>query len=359
MSRTVNNERREKLRAKQEADTNKRNRTNFSVLDTSAYPDVEFMKLEEETEGVIDILPYAVTTKKHPEYLELKKNDYLMEDYCLELMVHTGIGPKKRSVVCPENYDKPCPICNEYRRRLDEEIQNLKDDGMSKDDAYKKASSNEEIRPLKAKRRGMFVVRDKEDDNKMKILDYSAFWFLDNLRKKAKRKDITLGEMMFDEVSVVFTPDTSSYGGKKGPGEVKDISFEKVGKYNFSEEDIDKTPKLDKMLKLHSEEEIENMLFGNSSHNDDDETDVQETPSKKEVEEEAPSSRRHKAKDEEEETPRRRRKATGDEAPECPEGLKFGYDIDSRGCLGEKECPHYAQCDKKYGELEFAGKIVD
>jgi hypothetical protein len=361
----ANNSRRERLMAKQEADTNRRGGNNFSVLDTSEYPDLEFMKLEEEVEGVIDILPYEVTSKKHPNYLDMKKNNYIMEDYCLELLVHTGIGPKKRSVVCPENYENNCPICNEYRRRLDEKIQELKDDGMNKDDAWKKASQDDDIRPLKAKRRGMFIVRDKEDEDKMKILDYSAFWFLDNLRKKAKRKKVLLNDMMFDKKSVVFTPDTSTYGGKSGPGEVKDIDFEEVGTYKFKEEDIADVPKLDKMLKTYTEEEIENMLWGNVNNTDDEATDDEKEVAEEKEEEvvESPrSSRRAKRVEPEEEvveekSTRKRRKKTEDAEPECPEGLKFGFDIDSAKCLGDSECPMYASCDKKYDELEKAGEL--
>lgn len=360
MSRPVS--RKDRLRAKQVEDTNRSSSNNFSVLDLSNHPDLEFMKLEEEVEGVVNILPYNMTTKKHPMYLENKKKDLIMEDYCLEVLVHTGIGPKKRSVVCPENYEKRCPICEEHRRKLDEEKQKCIDDGMNDQDAYKKASALPDVRGLKAKRRGMFVVIDKEDDDKMKILDYSAFWFLDNLRKKAKRKDVLLGDMMFEHKSVVFTPDTSTYGGRKGPGEVKDITFEKIGEYDFTEEDIDKTPKLDTMLILHSEEEIENMLFGNSMDDDDDDDDVVEVKSKEVAEEEVkkPRAARHAKEEEEEEAPKKRprKRKEPEEITECPDGLEFGEDIDSVSqCdICQKERPlTYKACDAKYAELHPEG----
>ena len=339
---SVNNSRRDRLKARQLSDANRSKGGNKSVINTSEYPDIDWLKLEPEEEYILDIIPWEVTSKKHPFFADIEKSG-LLEDYVLEIITHAYIGPKKESVVCPKNYGKTCPICAEYDKRLAEAKQKFIDDGFNDKDAYTKASKEDDVKGLKAKRRSIMVVEDKTDKNKRKFFDYSAYWFLDNLRNRANRKGFLLGDLIFEDLSIVFTPERNSLGDGKGPGEIKTVDFEKHGKYDFTEEDIADTPKLDTMLTAHSNKEIEDMLWGNV---DDDDTDTPDPSPEKEVPvERSKRTRREETPKDSEETPeptqdeetprekrqRERKEREAEEAmtPTCPvEGIAFGVDID-------------------------------
>lgn len=358
----VSNDRRERMKQRQIKDAEKKKGNSFSVLDRSMYPELEDLKLSPNTEYVLDILPYEVTSKKHPEYAALKKDDFL-EDYKLEVAVHRNIGPTKASIVCPKEYGKTCEICDEHDRLLAEKKTEYKADGKDE----KKAWYDPEVVALRASRRFFMIVIDKTDSGKMKIWEYSAAWALDNLLKRANRKDILVGDLIFDKKSIIFTPEPSQFDSKN-PGEIKTFDFESEGKYSFTGKDIKDTPKLDTMLILHTAEEISNLLWGNSTDDEDADEDEDTPPpastrssrrSEPEQEETSSRSSRRRSEPEDTEEPveedsreaRRRRRETKEEStePSCPADLTFGEDIDSDdSCEG---CAVYAECDKKYNEL--------
>ena len=359
---SVNNSRRDRLKAKQLADGNKKRGGGFSVLDTSGLDDIEFLRIEPNEEYILDVLPYAVTTKKHPEYAQMKKDAFL-EDYKLEIPVHRMIGPSKTNIVCPKAYGRNCPICDEHDKALAETKERYKSEGKDE----KKAYYDDDVKNLRASRRFFMVVIDKTDKSKMKIWEYSAAWALDNLIKRANRKNVLIGDLVFEDKSIVFTPDESQFDAKK-PGECKTFDFESEGKYDFTEEDIVDVPKLDAMLKTHTNEEIENILWGNVDDDDSDDKDkTPETPPEKEAPvERSPRARRETSPEPDsedtaeasEETPREKRQRERKEreaeeamTPTCPvEGIAFGVDIDSDNAC--EDCGLYKECDKAYTESQ-------
>lgn len=354
MSRSAS--RKERLAAKQKRDAENKS-GGFSVLDTKDYPDIPWLKLEPETDYAIDLMPYQVSSKNHPDYDTFKEDDW-WEDYKLDVFVHRGVGPKYKSFTCPQkNFGKPCPICEEHDRIKEEEKLEWNDDKL------------QDLRPSK---RSFFNIYDLEDHGKQKFFEYSYGWFTKNLlaqaKRKSKKRDILLGDFSEDGVTIEFTPDPSTFKDTQ-PGEVKSFDFVKRDE-GYTEDDFENAPRLDTMLKTFTYEEIEDAFYGVSedeSEGEDvkEEEEVKERPSRRKKEEsdekESRSSRRSKRvreaeeedEDKEEEKSSRRsnrkREKKSDEI-ECPAGLEFGKDIDSRNCLGDEECEHYFACDEAYGE---------
>jgi len=122
------------------------------VLDLSSQDDVNFYKPEKGTDK-IDILPYIVSTNKHPTE---KKGDY---DYLLDIYIHFGIGANENTVVCPKKtYGKPCPVCEELV------------------DLYKE--DKDEAQKITAKRRCIYNVIDLDNEDKgIQLFDVSHYLF--------------------------------------------------------------------------------------------------------------------------------------------------------------------------------------
>lgn len=390
MSRMTEN-RRDRLAARQERSFNRKKSTGgFRVLDTSEYPDMEWLKPELGTEFFLDIIPFEITDKKHPDYKLLKEEmltykEEWMEDFKLNLDVHRGVGPEKKQVVCPKrNYGKPCPICEEHDRLMEEH-------GFAgTKDGWKKGGKVEAIKNLRPSNRSFFIVRDLNNEGVMKFFEYSNFWFTKNLEAQVKDernavrnpKDILLGDLSDDGYSIAFKFTPSTFDDEK-PGEVKVFKFESRDKGDgYPDDDLFKAPKLDTMVKILSYDQIENILFGNE---EDEDSSSDDTTSNSELDEEPPrrirrraSSEEEMAKDEEEiaveDTPvevieakeepksdRASRRAARqsevvEEATGCPNGLEFGEDIDLPNCSGKGVCPVYAECDKEFERLESVGK---
>ena len=61
---------------------------------------------EKATRFNLDIVPFEVTSKDHPDDVEKGVLWYKMP-----FSVHHGIGVSDKSVVCPRSVGKRCPIC--------------------------------------------------------------------------------------------------------------------------------------------------------------------------------------------------------------------------------------------------------
>jgi len=342
------NSRREKLEKVQKANMYNSKQRNDAILNTADYPDLEFVKLEPDQEYSFDIIPYQVTTKKHPNYDKLKKMDFL-EDSVLIVPVHKNIGPLKSAVVCPKIYGNRCEICDEHDIQLDKKREEFKASGKDPKDAWK----DDEVKSYRPVRQAFFVIKDKED-GKIKLWKYSAAWSYDNLKKRADRKNVLIGEMIFEDTSIIFTPEPNQFNDKY-PGEIKVFDFEKVGKYGYTEEDIENAPKLDKMLITHTSEEISNILWGNNT--DDEEPEEDSESNAPPIKEEEPEEEKRSTKEEESEEDSRearrrarRKRSTPKENPSCPNGLTFGDDVDTDDAC--EDCPVYDACYKAYKDSE-------
>jgi hypothetical protein len=187
---------------------------------------------------IIDIIPYYAGSNDPFN----KKGEVA---YVLDILVHTQVGPADDRIVCPVQYGRPCPIC--------EEIKRLNTAG---------ADYKTEIKPLSAKRRTMYnvIVRENPEEEKkgMQLLEISHYFLEKNIAALTKnpRKG---GYIVFSD------PDTG-----------KSVSFRRTGvgaestaydAYQFidrpepiSDAELEAARCLDDLIVVKSYEEIEEIF---------------------------------------------------------------------------------------------------
>lgn len=286
----------------------------------------------------INILPWKIATKNHPEVVRTKDEPEFLRngqpnpakvmvgdlDYVLDLMVHTRIGPGNGDYICPKkNFGKPCPICE----RADE---------LNKDNRTK-----EEAKKLFAKRKCVYVIQELDDQfydkgEDPKIFEVSHPVFSKDLQDRATACMRGKGVVNFADTSieegrvVSFNVNEESMGnGKK---------FKKAANFEFNErkEEIDpavlaKCPSLDSLMVLKTYDQLKAALYGDPDdveddfENQPDEGEEESTPARfrenapSDYGDEQPTSRRRPAQDEAEDaTPNRRRAAAEDTQEETP-----------------------------------------
>lgn len=147
---------------------------------------------------VLDILPYRVSIDGHPQ---AKKGELWYER---TFFVHRDIGPEKTQVVCPSTFNKPCPVCEEWRKLRKEEGV---DEGT--------------VDALRPKERQLFNVIDVDKDpDKVLVWDVSFHLFGKLLEQEVREGD---------EDNAAFCELTNGKSLKVRFDEVKN------GKYTFME----------------------------------------------------------------------------------------------------------------------------
>lgn len=265
-----------------------------------------------EEPHIVDIIPFLAGDKM-PDFMRVKEGK---PAYYLDIYVHQNIGGGKAWVVCPaKNYGDDCPIC-EY-------INSLVKDGKEYEDYA-------EIAP---KRRCVYniinMTTDKEEKKGIQIWEASHKYSEKAIQAAAKsprgggsipfsHPDKDVGQ------SISFSVDNDTY---------KTVSGHKLvpRDYDVSDEILDKAFQLDQIVEILSYKEIKK-IFERSS--DDSEKEKESVSVREETKDEEDSSRRRRTKKED----------------ECPEGLKFGEDIDSVDACAD--CKVYEDCAKKADEIE-------
>jgi hypothetical protein len=193
-------------------------------------------KLEpEKGEMLLDIVPYEVSVKNHPQ--GIKPGDMWYER---TYMIHFNVGPDDQAFICPRTVNKPCPLCEEYSK--------LKKDP----DADEKT-----VKALKAKERQLFNVIDLESKKQdVQVLDM-AWWNFG----KALEEEIRVGKEgaagfadLEDGKTVRVRFSQESMGGNKYL-EASRIDFEK--RKDYTEKILDETVDLDTALVIPTYEELE------------------------------------------------------------------------------------------------------
>ena len=203
----------------------------------------------------LDVVPYKVTVDDHPE--EVPKG---MTWFRRIFRVHKNQGPESQTVVCPTTVGLPCPICALRAKKLREGL------------------SREEVSHLKWSEREIYNVIDK--DNKfegVQILNQSSFTF-GNLLKEEMDEDEEnngFGELKGGK-TLLLRFKKKKYKGKPYP-EISKVDFR--DRPDYPESILKKTYDLDKLLKILSEEELEELLYGVEGV--DGFEDEEETKSKK------------------------------------------------------------------------------
>ena len=299
-------------------------------------------------EHIIDIIPYLAG-----------KNDPFNKEgepaYVLDILVHQKVGAGEEQVVCPaENYQQPCPICEDMRRKRNEG-----------------ADFKTVLKPLQPKRRTVYniIVRDggAMEAKGNQVFEISHFFMEKHLAKISKSAR-TGGYIVFSDPeegrSIAFErtgtgSDNTGYSGHKFEDRPEPIT----------DAELEAAVCLDDLIKIHTYDEIYKMYYGvgapsskdskstvdvsNGEDEDEDEgedegdsicPDCEEDPCVCEVDPEikeevkTPAPRRS-AKDKAE---AKKAKESNGNKNACPAGGTMGADIDEFDACDD--CPKYDKC---------------
>lgn len=146
---------------------------------------------------LLDILPFEVKTKHHPDDVEPGTLWYKMP-----FQVHFSVGVESKAVVCPVSIGKPCPLCEDRAVLARDREKNEKAMGA-----------------LRAQRWVAYNVFDPDDSNKIAIFAMSRGKFAEPLEQELLVPDNEENLNFFDvtddgrTLRVRFSED--SYMGKK------------------------------------------------------------------------------------------------------------------------------------------------
>jgi hypothetical protein len=246
-------ERKARKQERMERDKQSKGIATGSYALTKGDHEFEFYKPESDTWCSIDVIPYLIATKNHPE-VHADRMDIGDEDYFLEYWVHSRIGPGgDKSVICRERmYGEACPVC-EYRKELE-----------------KQGATDDEIRALYARHRVAYNVINLDDRKKgIQVFEVSFSLFHKELKSKLNRNPE--GWFDFSDIedgkTIRFYSESTSGGGFKY-NSYKDFSFEDR-KRQYSENDIERAIPLDDLLFVPTYDEAKSLFEGRTVVRDD------------------------------------------------------------------------------------------
>lgn len=253
----------------------------FSVLNLPE--GVELYKPKMGNRDTFDILPYIVSTSKHPDKYQFD-NDGEKETiahkgdiwYKRPYKVHKDIGANDQTVVCLESFGKPCPICEYKKAQADKGIE------------------WEELKIYKPKDRVLYIIKPikiKNTKDTFYVFDISFWLFQKQLNEETDEdeeyEDFPLLEGGYS-LRVRWVEGSMS---KKGSEycEASRIDFDQRKK-DYDSDILDEVPDLDSCLKemsydklkaLFFEEDIDEDEEDEKSFKDEDETSKKKTSKKK------------------------------------------------------------------------------
>jgi len=310
----------------------------------------------------IDILPYIVSDKNHPDEIPVGETWYRRE-----ILVHKKIGTKEKNYICPRTIGKPCPIC-EYRTEL------MKDPDHD----------DKEIQALKPQVKHLYNILDKTDDPKneeIQIFEFSYYNFGRVLDEELKEEDEEFSA--FADLQGGYTLRVRFTENVKNPKfkylEASKIDF-KPRRKDYPESILEKTADLDKIFTVLPYKDLEKIFTETDTDSEDEEEETPFKSSKKrkpDVEDEEKDSENIEEEDsedieedednedleeedsedieededdedlEEEEFYSKRSKRNGKvKRNECPAGGTFGKDFDKyEDC---EDCDLFDACNQSY-----------
>ncbi len=200
---------------------------------------------EEPGRMKLDVLPYEVTDAKHPDRddeLEIAVVGDLW--YKRPFKVHRNVGANNESVVCPRSIGLRCPIC-ELREKM-----------------LKEGAAKEDTDAMRPSLRNLYVVipLGKDSEEKPMIWDISQYLF-QNLLNQELEEDEDFGSFpdLEEGLTLRIRFEEQSIGKNK---------FSEASRIDFLERDeiydesiLEKCPKLDDCLTIHSYEQLEAMFL--------------------------------------------------------------------------------------------------
>jgi len=295
-----------------------------SVINSSKLPEGAFFKVKEGKQ-TIDIIPYIVTTDKHPK---LSKGNI---DYLLDVWVHRSVGAGEDSFIClKKNYKKACPIC--------EEMEQLIADGQDDD----------VVNALKPKRRVFYNIKDAgSDKDEIQIFEQSHFKFEKELLEEAESDD---GEVIVfsdptDGMSVEIKGKKASFKGRDFI-EVRKISLVDRDE-QYDDDIIEEAYSLDALLIVPTYEQMRDSFHGLASDTEENEENEEKPVKKKSAKKEEPED--DEEDDDEEDAPKNKKDKAEDKkgkGGKCPHGHAFGAECDEhKDC---KKCESWDECSDAY-----------
>jgi hypothetical protein len=295
---------------------------------------IEMFSVTAPSNIVMDIIPYLVTDKNHPD--KDTEAEIAVEGsywYKRPYKIHRSIGVNNATIICPTSIGKKCPVC-EYKEKL------LKS-GKEYDD--------EDVKVLRTSERNLNAVIVKSlkvgkktehfEDNKISLFDFSDYLFQEKLEEQLSDKDefetfLSLSEGYSLEVRFA----EASLGANKYP-EATRFDFVERDK-PYKDKILEMVPNLDECLNVLPYNEIKDMFFESitdDNDNDEDEDEEEEERPKKSnskknnkgkrvVEEEDEDEEEDDEDEEEDEKPVQRKRKTN--VNQCPNDHTFGKDTD-------------------------------
>ena len=224
---------------------------------------VDVFNPEPDSTVKMDIMPYEVTDKKHPDAPIAEVGELW---YKRPFKIHRDIGVEQNKVVCPTSFGKKCPIC-EYRAKL-----------------VREGGNQKEIDALKTSNRNLYavIIKGKKGDDKVHLFDFSDHNFQKVFEDQLSDLYPDQFEVFPDHeegytLSVIFAED--SFMGYKFPKPTRFDFIERKEQYDDSI--LEKVPKLDECLALLSYDELRAKFY--EIEEDEDDYEEEETPKTRKI----------------------------------------------------------------------------
>jgi hypothetical protein len=305
------------------------------------------MPIYKEKAGTVylDIIPYIVKDKRHPEIdpADPSAAEVGEEWYRRPFSIHRNIGVNKDSVYCPSSIGKKCPICEERQRQYD--------DGVDPKEVFGKTS-----------RRNLYIVIPKDDKDHKSVphlWDISQYNFQDCLKSEL---DDNPDKGIFPDLEQGYTLKVrfseESIGKNSKFNKATRIDFKKRSK-QYPSDMSEEMPCLDEVFKIMNYDKLD-MLYQDVEIEDTEEDkpkkkkkaerpspDFSEEPKRKKKSLKKEKSK--KGKKEEEPKKKKTREKKSKEG-KCPHGHKWAKDWDEKDDCDE--CKLIEACGDAHDELD-------
>ena len=213
---------------------------------------------------LIDILPYEVSDKNHPDNIDVGCLWYKRQ-----FAVHHGVGVNEESIICPRSIGKTCPICEEATR-------------LTKKDKEQYEDLIEDLKPQKFV---AFNILDPEDEEKVAVFAISYGKFAKTLQKELSEQDeavLSFYDITDEGKTLKVRFSDATYTGRKYV-EATRIDFRDREEMD-EDETIERVANLDEMLNVLEYDKINSMFLQVDEEDPDgdvDPEDDEDTPPKK------------------------------------------------------------------------------
>lgn len=299
-----------------------------------------------------DIVMFTAGSKYPTNGYRIKKGD---DAYVVDVYIHKGVGPLKKSIVCPlKNYGKNCPLCEKKAELLAER-------GRMENEVYHKwAKEHDELIPKRRALYNVIVRSDSTEEAKgVQIFESSYKYAETKYQIKAAMMEKRLGGQVY-----FASPDPGKHYGQtiwvnyklvgERNWEVSGADFAERD-YEITDDEIKSAVCLDEMLVIRSYDEILDIMGGgNSVAEPEPAVESSPTPPRRTL---APKPVAPEPVDMGDDVP------MGNEPPvmakhdSCPFNANFGVDFDEfEEC---DSCEAKDDCKMEKERIENAAKAVE